>query len=156
MIPTYFLSRYSIPQFPPKRTMVNVLLHWCCTTQINLHTNIGPSAFWKRVNARPKIYYVAGWTLQSVASRALTVSLQERREKYVYLVQCPVEQHNRGRSKTRKVTNLSSWKEDTTSGKDVYFKDMLQFHLLGRIYLPYKLKHPNDAGMRWWRCHGRK
>ena len=67
--------------------MVNVLLHWCCTTQINLHANIGPSVFWKKIYACPKIYYVAGWTLQSVASRALTVSLQVMRKKYFSLVQ---------------------------------------------------------------------
>ena len=30
---TYYSPRYSIPQFPPEHTMVNVFQHWCCGNQ---------------------------------------------------------------------------------------------------------------------------
>ena len=45
----HYPPRYLIPQFPPDRTMVNVLLHRCCATQINLRPDIGTSGVWKRV-----------------------------------------------------------------------------------------------------------
>ena len=35
---TRYLPRYSIPKFPPKRTMVNLLLHRCCVAE----PQIGP------------------------------------------------------------------------------------------------------------------
>ena len=39
----YYSPRwYSIPKFPPERTMVNVLLHWCCAAQINSSHKIRP------------------------------------------------------------------------------------------------------------------
>ena len=36
-----YWPRNLIPQFPPKRTTVNVLLHWCFATQINSAAKFG-------------------------------------------------------------------------------------------------------------------
>ena len=62
---TFCVPRWSISHFPPERTMVNVLLHWCCVTQINVRSNTWVPIFWKR------LYSLTRYAVQPVLARGL-------------------------------------------------------------------------------------
>ena len=47
--PLTYSPKYSIPKFPPERTMVNVLLHWCYATWIDSSRKIRPLWLYKMV-----------------------------------------------------------------------------------------------------------
>ena len=62
---------------------------------------------------------------------------------------CPAEQHNKRRCGKRKVANRSCGEaDDAARCKNVCFKSILQFYLLGGIGLPYKPQHKNYKDLR--------
>ena len=95
---------------------------------------------------RPVIYYVTGWTLYS-ASRALTISLQER-EKYFLFVQ----RNNTTKEDAEKENLPIDLVEKRTTRRDTKMYALKAYYnficFVESVYLPYRPQHKNDKGLR--------